>query len=128
MRCFQRDIKTNQVKITKTITKLPLGVLNIEIIIIKLKNQIKITNRVANFLRSFERLNYITIAFKKSNEDHQKSYKTPKGFSRFKYYTQTIKKSNQVPLVWLQPLSEHMGAPMPPPPCTIVGTHIKFFK
>jgi hypothetical protein len=48
-------------KITKTITKPPLGVLNIEIIVIKLKSQIKITNRVANFLRGFERLKYITI-------------------------------------------------------------------
>jgi hypothetical protein len=61
MRCFQRDLKTNQTKITKTITKPPLAVLNIEIIVIKLKSQIKITNRVANFLRGFERLKYITI-------------------------------------------------------------------
>jgi hypothetical protein len=48
-------------KITKTITKPPLAVLNIEIIVIKLKSQIKITNRVANFLRGFEGLKYITI-------------------------------------------------------------------
>jgi len=51
-------------KITKTITKPPLRVLNIETIVVKFKSQIKITNRAANFLRGFERLKYITIDYK----------------------------------------------------------------
>jgi hypothetical protein len=36
-------------------------------------------------------------------------------------------KINQIKLR-LEPLSKHTSAPLPPPPCTIVGTHIKSLK
>jgi hypothetical protein len=58
----------------------------------------------------------------------KKVTKPPRDFQGSNTIFKLFKKSNQVPSVRLEPLSKHMGVPMPPPPCTIVGTHIKSLK